>query len=142
MARVGNPGGMARSVFSLVVGLMLMACSGAAYAYIRYIKTDDTPTTAPTGPDPGVAACADVLALHQSGGAITAVDATVVAGLAGSDNTNLQAAGEALAHVIALPEDQRAGATVEIAAALTQLAAGCAAVGVPLPSELVNPEPA
>jgi hypothetical protein len=139
---VDNPGGVAKSVFALVVGLLLMVGSGAAYAYLVLIRTegDAQTTTAPTTtPDTGVAACESVRALHESGGGIGDVDSAIVAGLTNSTNTNLRAAGEAFEMVAALPAEQRQAASAEVVAALTHLAAGCAAVGVPLPAELVNP---
>jgi hypothetical protein len=133
---------VAKSVFALVVGVLLMLGSGAAYVYISRTAAEDTPSTtaATTTPDSGVAACESVRALHESGGGIGDIDAETIAGLTSSGNENLQAAGEAFELVAALPEDQRDTASAEVVAALTQLAAGCAAVGVPLPSELVNPE--
>jgi hypothetical protein len=133
---------VAKSVFALVVGILLMLCSGAAYVYLTRTAAEDTPATTAgtTTPDSGVVACESVRALHESGGAIGDIDAATIAGLTSSGNENLQAAGEAFELVAALPEDQRGAASAEVVAALTHLAAGCAAVGVPLPSELVNPE--
>lgn len=123
-------------MFALVLGILLMVGSGAAYAYLKLTRADDTPTT--TTPDPGVAACESVLALHESGGAIGDIDDATIADLTSSDNENLQAAGEAFELVAALPEDQRNATSAEVVAALSQLAAGCEAVGVPLPAELVS----
>jgi hypothetical protein len=131
---------VAKSVFALVLGILLILGSGAAYAYVRLTMSDDTPTTpTTTAADSGVAACETVLALHESGGGIGDIDAATIADLAASENANLRAAGEAFEMVAALPEDQRDAVSAEFVAALSQLAAGCEAVGVPLPAELVSP---
>lgn len=143
MARVGDSGDVAKSVFALVLGILLIVGSGAAYAYMKLTMSDDTPTTTTTtaAADSGVAACESVLARHESGGGIGDVDAATIADLANSENANLRAAGEAFEMVAALPEDQRDAVSAELVAALTQLAAGCEAVGIPLPAELVSPGP-
>lgn len=133
---------MAKSVFALVLGLLLIVGAGAAYVYLTRPLADDTSTTTTeTTPDPGVAACESVRVLLESGGGIDDVDAATIAGLASSGNANLQAAGAALELVAVLPEGQRDATSAEVLAALTQLAAGCEAVGVPLPAELVSPGP-
>jgi hypothetical protein len=131
---------VAKSVFALVLGILLMLGSGAAYAYLRFTTADDSPATTTT-PDSGVAACESVRARYESGGGISDIDAATIADLTSSGNANLQAAGEAFELVAVLPENQRDGVSTELVAAVNQLAAGCEAVGVPLSSELVNPEP-
>lgn len=125
-------------MFALVVGIMLIVFSGAAYAYVTVTMGDDPGQETP---DPGAAACERLLAAYEAGDDSTEPVPAIIAGLKESANTDLQDAGEAIERLSALPEEQQAAALPEILTAMSQLDAGCAAVGVPLPAEMTGAQP-
>jgi len=130
---------MGRSVFALILGLMLVMFSGAAYAYVRLTMTDDSSTE--SGADSGVAACQALLA-QPTGTIDDELDATIIEGLKGSDNADLQAAGETIERFVALPPEQKVTAAAELVAAMGQITTGCEAVGVSLiPETSGSPSP-
>lgn len=122
---------MGKSVFALVLGIMLVLSSAAGYAYVQLTMSEETPTET-TEADPGVAACEDLFA-QQPPDSFDDLSDTIIAGLKASANADLQAAGETIEVLAALPADQQPAATPQLAAALAQVATGCVALGVTLP---------
>ena len=121
---------MGKSVFALVLGVMLVLFSGVAYAYVRFTMSDDT--SEQTTADSGVAACQALLAQPQHDSIDDVADESIITGLKGSDNADLQAAGATIERIAALPADQQVTASTELVTALAQIANGCVAVGVTL----------
>jgi hypothetical protein len=130
-----------KSVLALVVGIMLVLSSAAGYAYVRLTMTDETPTE--TTADTGVAACEALLALPERNSLDDLFGETIVTGLLDSANAELQAAGSTIEALSALPADQQAAAAPQLATILSQLGAGCEALGVtiPEPSGSASPSP-
>lgn len=135
MDTVGHPGEVVKSAFALVIGLLMILSSAAGYAYVRLTMSDET-TPAETPADPGLAACQALLALPERD-SLDDLDEAILTGLADSENTDLQTAGSTLEALAALPAEQQPAAAPQVTAALTQVAIGCAALGVsfPEPSE-------
>jgi hypothetical protein len=123
---------MGKSVFALILGVMLVLFSGVAYAYVRFTMADDTSESTESSADSGVAACEAIFAQpeHDSLDDVLAED--IVSGLKGSANADLQAAGETIERLGALPADQQLAASADLVTALSKIATGCVAVGVTL----------
>lgn len=130
MDTVGHPGDVVKSAFALVVGLLMILTSAAGYAYVRLTMSDQTPE-APA--DSGLAACQALAALPERDSLDDLTD-DIITGLAGSENTELHTAGSTLEALAALPPEQHPAAAPQVSAALSQVALGCAALGVSLPA--------
>jgi hypothetical protein len=94
-------------------------------------------TTQDSAPDTGIAACQAIIDDKNSEALLP--PAEVIAGLKSSADGNLKAAGQSLESVAALPAEERAAALGQLSATAGQIITGCAAVGVPLPSDMLPP---
>ncbi len=129
--------------FLLTIGLLFLLTAAGAVGWMYFgpgfasASSGDTSveTTQGSAPDTGIAACQAIIDGKNSEELLPPAD--VLAGLKSSADSNLQTAGQNLEQVAALTGEEQLAALEAIPETIEQIATGCAAVGVPLPADML-----
>lgn len=124
----------------LTLGLLLLIAAAGAVGWMYFgpgfaQASPEESSEQTSATDTGIAACQAIIDDKNSENVLLPEE--VVAGLKNSADANLRAAAQTFEWFAGLNEEEQLEALDEMAVTVEQVALGCAAVGVPLPPDML-----